>query len=91
MRWYECVKVAGWQGLGAACTPHEVARMSFMIIEALGIVLDELFVHALVLSCLSRCLSRSFFLFLLRTCEVYIRYDCTHTARLSAKAKNDEN
>jgi hypothetical protein len=45
---YECVNVAGWEGLGAACTPHEVARMSFTIIEALGIVLDELLVHALV-------------------------------------------
>ena len=30
------------QGLGAACTLREVARMSFTIIEALGIVLDKL-------------------------------------------------
>ena len=45
MRWYECVNVAGWEGLGAACTPHEV---SLTLIEALGIVLDELLVHALV-------------------------------------------
>ena len=49
MRWYKCVNAPGWGGLGAACTPHEVARMSFTLIEALGIVLlDELLVHALV-------------------------------------------
>ena len=36
MRWYECVNVAGWEGLWAACTPHEVERMSFTIIETLG-------------------------------------------------------
>ena len=29
MRWYKRVNVAAWEGLGAACTPHEVARMSF--------------------------------------------------------------
>ena len=34
---FGCVNVAGREGLGAACTPHEVTRMSFTIIEALGI------------------------------------------------------
>ena len=48
MRWYKCVNVGAWEGLGAACTPHEVARMSFTIIEAAGIVLDEPLVHTLV-------------------------------------------
>ena len=76
MRWYKCVNVAGWEGLVAVCTPHEVARMSFTLIEALGIVLDKLLVHALVHSvaccCPIRSLLRSMFLFLLRTCEVYI-------------------
>ena len=42
------MNVAGWEDLGAVCTPDEVARMSFTLIEDLGIVLDELLVHALV-------------------------------------------
>ena len=47
------VNVAAWNGYRTACTPHEVTRMSFTINEALGIVLDEVFVHALgPLSCL---------------------------------------
>ena len=29
MRWYKCVNVAAREGLGAECTPDEVARMSF--------------------------------------------------------------
>ena len=48
MRWYKSMNVAGWEGLGAACTPHEIARMSFTLVEALCIVLDKLLVHALV-------------------------------------------
>ena len=58
MRLYECVNVAGREGLGAACTPHEVTRMSFTIIEALGIVVYELLVHALVHSVACRCPGR---------------------------------
>ena len=45
---------AAWEGRFVACTPREVARMSFRINEALGIVLDEILVHALVHSVASR-------------------------------------
>ena len=52
----ECcsVNVAACEGQEAACTPHEVVSMSFMINEALGIVLDvvvdEAVDHALLQS-----------------------------------------
>ena len=43
MRWYKCVNVAAWEGLGAACTPHEVATTQLLVA-----VLDEELVLVLV-------------------------------------------
>ena len=46
MRWYKCVNVAGWEGLGAVCTPHEVAKSPSHSSKLLALSLTSfLFTH----------------------------------------------